>query len=257
MTRFLTALAALFGIAAAAFAQDASRSEAQGPGSTRVFALAAPAVTGESYAITGRVAYEGVAGDGYLEMWSHFADGSRYFSRTLDARGLLAKLTGSSPERAFVLPFFLGEGGPRPTRLEVNVVLPGAGQVVVSGLRFVPDANEALAPGAWWSDRTGGLLGGAAGGAAGVLGGVIGVLGSLGRGRRFVLAGLLALGVSGLVCLAAGVTALALGQPYGVWYPLVLLGVIEPVIAFSLLPQVRRRYEALELRRMSALDARA
>jgi hypothetical protein len=248
--------AAFLALAAPAFAEAGGPVAVDGPGSTRIFSLDAPGVTGDSYAITGRVAYDDVAGDGYLEMWSDFAEGGRYFSRTLAASGPLAKLSGSSPERDFALPFFLTPDAPRPSRLEVNVVLPGAGHVVVSDLRFVPDASAATVPGAWWSDRTGGLLGGAAGSAVGMLGALIGVLCSLGRGRRFVLAGLLALGVSGLVLLAAGGLALAVRQPYGVWYPLVLLGGIDAVVAFSLLPTARRRYEELELRRMRALDAR-
>jgi hypothetical protein len=233
------------------------RAEVSGPASAPIFSVDSPVVSGDSYAITGRVAYEGVVGDGYLEMWSHFADGSRYFSRTLDTSGPMAKLSGSSEGRAFTLPFFLPADAPRPTRLEVNVVLPAAGHVVVSGLRFEPDARAAATPGAWWSERTGGWIGGAAGSAVGLFGALIGVLCSLGRGRRLVLAGLLALGISGLALLTLGGIALALGQPYAVWYPLLLLGVLDPVLAFSLLPTARRRFEALELRRMRAADARA
>jgi hypothetical protein len=54
--------------------------------------------------------------------------------------------------------------------------------------------------------------------------------------------------------LAVGLVALALGQPYAVWYPLLLMGVLDPVLAFSLLPSARRRFEEIELRRMRALD---
>jgi len=92
--------------------------------------------------------------------------------------------------------------------------------------------------------------------AVGILGALIGTLCSLGRGRRFVLTGLVAIGISGLLLLAVGGAALALGQPYEVWYPLVLMGLLDPVLAFSLLPGARRRFEAVELRRMQALDLR-
>jgi hypothetical protein len=68
------------------------------------------------------------------------------------------------------------------------------------------------------------------------------------------MAGLLALGASGLASLAVGLVALALDQPYAVWYPLLLMGVLDPVLAFSLLPSARRRFEEIELRRMRALD---
>jgi len=137
-------------------------------------------------------------------MWSVFPDGSRYFSRTLDERGPLAKLRGASPARPFALPFFLQPDSRRPLRLEVNVVLPAGGRVTLDALRFGSDAAA--------------------------------------------LAGLLALGFSGLGLLAGGGVALALGQPYAVWYPLVLMGVLDPVLAFSLLPTARRRFEALALR---------
>jgi hypothetical protein len=218
--------------------------EAHGAGTHPIAVVEAPPVSGEQYAVTGQVAYEGVAGTGYLEMWSIFPDGSRYFSRTLDERGPLAKLSGSSRARGFVLPFFLGEGAPRPLRLELNVVLPGAGRVTLSDLRLASGPGALSTPGAWWTPETAGWIGGAAGSASGIFGAVIGTLASLGRGRRFALAGLLALGVAGLVLLAAGLAALALGQPFEVWYPLVLLGVIDPVVAFSLLPTLRRRFAA-------------
>ena len=219
--------------------------EARGPTTERIAVFESPAVSGDRYAVTGTVAYEGVEGDAYLEMWSVFPDGGRYFSRTLDVAGPLGKLRGSSPARAFALPFFLTPDAPRPVRLEVNVVLPAAGHVTVSGLELGSGEGAMSMPGAWWSAETGGWIGGAVGGAVGVLGALLGTLCSLGRGRGFVIAGLLALGVSGLALLALGGVALALGQPYEVWYPLVLVGVIDPVVAFSLLPTARRRFEAV------------
>jgi hypothetical protein len=231
------------------------RTEVEGPASARILVVEAPAVEGDAYAIQGRVAYEGVEGDGYLEMWSVFPDGSRYFSRTLETTGPLARLRGSSPERDFTLPFFLTPDAPRPSRLEVNVVLPAAGRVRVGHLRFQGDLDAATPADAWWSPAAGGWIGGVAGSAVGVLGAAIGTLCSFGRGRRFVMAGLLAMGVGGLLALVAGLVALAMGQPYAVWYPLLLLGGLTPALAFTLRPTARRRFEALELRRMQALDA--
>jgi hypothetical protein len=257
--RILCSLALL--IDATVALADPTSPEAQGfhvsgPATAQIAAFASPAVPGDVYAVTGTVAYEGVEGDGYLEMWSEFPDGSRYFSRTLDEQGPLAVLRGSSPERPFALPFLLPPDSPRPTRLEVNVVLPAGGKVTVRGLRLGSGAEAMRAPGAWWSPEAAGWIGGAAGGAVGLFGALVGTLCSLGRGRRFVLAGLVALGVSGLALLAAGGVALGLGQPYEVWYPLVLMGILDPVLAVSLLPTARRRFEALELRRMQALDTR-
>jgi hypothetical protein len=226
--------------------------EVRGPASERIAVIDSPAVAGEPYAITGTVTYRGVEGEGYLEMWSSFPDGGRYFSRTLEEAGPLGKLRGSSSERPFVLPFTLTPDAPRPVRLELNVVLPGAGHVTVGNLRLASGSEATSAPGAWWSAESAGLIGGAAGSAVGLFGALAGTLCSLGRGRHLVIGGLLALGSSGLALLAVGVAALALGQPYEVWYPLVLLGVLDPVLAFSLLPTARRRFEAAGLRRGQA-----
>jgi len=252
-----TALMVLLGPRAALAAADdlAEQSfEVHGPTTQRLAALDAPAVAGDSYGFTGTVSYEGVAGDAYVEMWSEFPDGSRYFSRTLDTRGPTAKLTGTAASRDFALPFFLKPDAARPVRLEVNVVLPGAGRVVVRDVRFASGSDFTTAPGAWWSAQTAGWIGGIAGSAVGLFGALIGTLASLGRGRRFVIGGLLALAAVGSVLLVVGVIARANGQPYEVWYPLLLLGVLDPVLALSLLPTARRRFE--ELRRSQALDAR-
>jgi hypothetical protein len=226
------------------------------PTTQQILVIEHPPVAGAGYQVTGSVAYQEVAGEGYLEMWSEFPDGSRYFSRTLEASGPMAKLSGSSAGRAFVLPFFLQADSPRPTRLEVNVALPAGGRVEVRDLRFGGEPGAAAATGAWWSPQTAGLLGGAGGSVVGLLGAAIGTLCSLGRARHFVFAALWALAGSGVVMLAAGGAALALGQPYEVYYPLLLLGVLDPVLALSLLPTARKRYETIELRRMQAFDAR-
>jgi hypothetical protein len=228
--------------------------EVRGPATQLVGVLEAPAVTGDQYAIRGNVAYEGVEGVGYIEMWSVFPDGGRYFSRTLGESGPMGKLHGTSAVRPFVLPFLLTPEAARPVRLEVNVVLPAGGRVTLSDLAFASGPSAMATPGAWWSGPSSGLLGGMLGGGVGVLGAVIGTLCSMGRARRFVMVGLLAIGAKGLLLLGAGGLALALGQPYEVWYPLLLMGVLAPALGFGLLPTARRRYEALELRRMQAMD---
>jgi hypothetical protein len=77
----------------------------------------------------------------------------------------MAKLTGTFEARAFALPFYLSSASPRPARLEVNVVLPARGRVVVRDLRLSTAAEALSTPGAWWSDQMGGWIGGIAGGA--------------------------------------------------------------------------------------------
>jgi hypothetical protein len=52
-----------------------------------------------------------------------------------------------------------------------------------------------------------------------------------------------------------GVVALLLAQPYAVYYPLLLSGMIGTVLGFTLPRTLNKRYEELELRRMQAFDA--
>jgi hypothetical protein len=217
-----------------------------GPTTQPLFALEAPPVAAASYQIAGTVAYEGVEGSGYLEMWSVFPDGSRYFSRALDRAGPMAALAGRSDPRPFALPFFLQEGGPRPVRLEVNVVLPAGGRVRVSDLRFASPL-ETRAPGAWWSPEQGGLLGAVAGTVLGLVGAAVGTLCSLGVARPLVEALLRALAFAGLASLAGAALALASGQPYEVWYPLALTGGLATLLSPAILRVARRRYAAAAL----------
>lgn len=224
-----------------------------GPSVTPLLVIDAPRIEGTSYQITGTVRYENVEDEGYLEMWSHFPDGSRYFSRTLDVTGPMARLAGSSRARPFALPFFMNADTPAPTRLELNVALPGRGRVTLESLRLSSVGGSA---GAWWTPRSAGLVGGIGGSVVGVLGGVVGILCSLGVARRLVEGLLWALLVVGITCLVGGVAALALGQPYAVYYPLLLGGVLDPLIAIFALRTARKRYEAIELRTMQACDLR-
>jgi hypothetical protein len=265
-------------------------------GAHPVLRLENPAVTSPRYAIEGRVRYAGIRRVGYLEMWSYFPDGGAYFTRTLapPGSGPMAQLTGDSDWRTFSLPF---TSRPRylPRTLEVNVVLPGGGGTVwlgpaklvqappttgpapavapiappqpaptsASGSSAAPAPAPPEIPGAprrstaWWDDRTGGLLGGVLGTALGLYGATVGILVSRGRARAFVVALTLAVSLTCVAMLAAGLTALLLGQPYAVWYVLVLSGAIGSLVVPAMLPTIRHRYEQVELRRMSVLDAGA
>jgi hypothetical protein len=224
-----------------------------------VLTLTQPPITRARYAITGSVRYEGVQGTAFLEMWSVFPDGGRYFSRTLADVGPLKGLQGSSEWRPFVLPFFNREGAPPPTTLIVNVALPGPGTVHLRPLRLVqygPGEDPLAMHGQWWGERTGGLVGGLLGGALGCLGAVIGWLSSTGRARSFVLVMMKILIGLGVAALLAGALAFFQGQPYAVYYPLLLLGILASVICGGLLRPIRHRYEAVELRRIRAADVR-
>src|SRR5262249_27869695 len=148
------------------------------------------------YAITGEMKYEGVKGDGFLEMWNCFPPDkpgmfeNKYFSRTLDASGDLGKITGTSGWRAFNLPFDRTGSKTKPTRLEINLVFPGQGTAYLGPIKLVEyegDLGLQKHARAWWSDRAAGMIGGIGGGVLGTLGGLLGTLGAKGRCRRFVV----------------------------------------------------------------------
>lgn len=215
----------------------------------RLAEIDSPKISGDRYSVVGRVRYESVEGAGYLEMWSVFADGGRYFSRTLAVSGPLGKIQGTSGWRAFELPFFL-EGHAAPNRLELNLVLSGRGAVTLGPLSLTTTGGTA----GWWSERTAGIVGAIAGSVIGLIGAVLGVLAAKARARRFVIGALLAMVASGAVLLCVGVAAVVAGQPSHVWYPMLLAGTIPFVLGLALRRPLRSRYAEVELRRMRALD---
>jgi hypothetical protein len=236
------------------------------PLQAQILKIAKPAVAKMSYAIVGEIKYEGIAGDGYLEMWNYFPpvkagmpEGS-YFSRTLGVSGEMGKITGTSQWRRFMLPFDrTGASGP-PTRLEMNLFLPGRGTVYLGPVKLVEypgsfmEGQNAVGN-AWWSDRTSGWIGGIGGATLGSLGSLLAWLASRGKSRSFVLVTSIALVVVGVMATLAGIIALAMRQPYGVWFLLLLVGVLLLGIFTFRLQNYQKQYAELELRRMAAIDA--
>ena len=235
-----------------------------GGGVVRVLELKEPKIAHASYAIRGQVKYADVKGKAYIEMWSHFPDGSFFFSRTLDTSGPMGQLQGTSDWREFVLPFF-SSPGKLPSKLEVNIVLPHGGSVQLGEAKLVQPLGDPAAQragrgagaGAWWTDRQGGRIGGVLGSSLGIIGAAIGGLTGTARSRRLAvsLAVTTVIFCGGLLLL--GFAALLLKQPYAVCYPLVLCGGIGTVVVGSLIPAMKRRYAELELRKMSAADVLA
>jgi hypothetical protein len=216
-----------------------------------------PGVKLPIYALRGRIKYEGVEGAGYLEMWNYFPGGGAYFSRTLAGTGPMKALNGTSGWRDVVVPFFATGTPMRPSKLVVNLVLPSKGKVWLGPLKlfqYGPNEDPLALAAAWWTDRQGGLIGGIGGGTMGLLGAMIGILSGAGRGRSFVIGLLVALTVIGAVALATGIYALARGQPFGVFYPLMLGGGLPAVICGGLIPTTRKRYAQIELRKIAAAD---
>lgn len=113
-----------------------------------------------------------------------------------------------------------------------------------------------------WFDpqRFGSLYGGIGGGALGLTGAFIGGFGSWaaqrGRHRGLVLGCMGVIGAYCLLSLLTGVAALILGQPYGIWYPLSLIGMVGALTCLGLIPMMRKRYSEAESRRMDAAALR-
>lgn len=222
-----------------------------------IFELSDPGISTPVFAITGEVRCENVRGRGYLEIWSHFADGGTFFSRTLGS-GPLAPLAGTSGWRPFVVPFFNRPEGPPPVRLSFGIHHPGGGKVLLRSVRLVQYAageDPLRQSGQWWSERQGGLVGGIVGSLVGLLGALVGMLAGSGRARGVAFGALRMMQVIGAIALVLGVAALVRAQPYAVFYPLLLIGVLASALPIVLTPTLRKRYEDSELRRMAALDA--
>jgi len=227
------------------------------PRTIPLFAIDQPGVKAPRFVLRGEVRGEGIEGQAYLEMWSFFAGGGRYFSRTLAQIGPMASLSGTFRFRPFVLPF-TAEPGMSLEKLVVNVAFPGRGTVIMGPLRLVDlesGDDPLLPPGAWLTYRQIGLLGEIGGSFLGVLGALIGVLAERRKARSVVLASLKGMLVLGIASLAAAALGWWSAQPPALLFLLLLVGVLCTALPAGLLGKVRRQYEEKEFRRMRALDA--
>jgi hypothetical protein len=104
-----------------------------------------------------------------------------------------------------------------------------------------------------------GAIGGGVGGSlAGMLGAITGILAPRGRGKVPVIAAWVLFMLAGTLSLALGVVALVSGQPYGIWYPLLLVGVIlEGVCTPLLFAVVLPVYRMAEARKLAAEEIRS
>ena len=234
------------------------RATASGPTSFHLVTIDHPQIAGPRYVVSGEVRYQGVEGQGYVEMWTVFPDGRRFFSRTLAAQGPLAALHGESSWRRFELPFDMSGTSQAPSRLEINLALPGRGAVWLGPMHLQRAAAQPdAALGGWWSARSGTLFGAMLGSLVGVVGAIIGVLGGRGKARRTVLALLVGMIAVGGCLVLVGAAAALSSQPRHVWYPLLVIGGASSLIGLVILPAMRRRFAADELRRIEAMDAGA
>jgi len=233
--------------------------EADRPLRTTIATLQPTGISTFHYSVRGTIRYEDVEQPGHLELWSHFPDGGQFFTRTMSDAGPMSTIHGTSGPREFDLPFQSSEEHGVPTKLEINLILPAAGKVWIGPLSVLEmDAGELNAavtpPGAWWSMRTSGLVGGIAGAVLGILGAMIGILSGMGQARTTVIGIGWSVLVFGLICLGVGIVALVTTQPYYIYFPLLLTGIVCSGTTGLILPTIKRRYADAELHRMSAMD---
>lgn len=139
-----------------------------------------------------------------------------------------------------------------PIQMDLKLTLLGEGTVYLRPIKLWGLKSSG---GWWWSEQQGGLIGGIGGSVIGCLGGLLGWLASKGKGRNFVLGTMKLLIVAGVLLTLAGLIAALLKQPYFVWYALLLPGVILVLVLSLNMHSIRRRYDELEIRRMTSMDA--
>ena len=90
--------------------------------------------------------------------------------------------------------------------------------------------------------------------AAGIVGSLAGVLAPRGKCKRLVMTLHFGLIVISIGLLGAGIIAFVDKQPYGVWYGLMLPGVIGTAVLGSLTHTLLVRYRQAEMRKSLASD---
>ncbi len=214
--------------------------------------LEGPAISQPFFGLRMQIRHQDVAPDGAIQMDAAFGPGEVYFSRQ--------PLAGTGPWRTLELPFNASQpnGAWRtPTALRLRVILPGGGRVGIAGPTLVQAASWgelARAAGAWWSASEAGWIGAVGGVLFGSLGALVGILVGRGRARNLALTLCWLAAALGCAALIAGLIAVAAGQDYVVYYPLLLIGGLGVVMFPLFALRSRRAYTGGELRRMRARD---
>jgi MFS family permease len=89
---------------------------------------------------------------------------------------------------------------------------------------------------------------------AGLLGGLVGWLVPRGRARNFILRTWFTVWAAAVALLVLGIVALANGQPWGVWYGLLLPGAIATLVVGANSLVILKKYREVEERRLAAKD---
>jgi hypothetical protein len=98
------------------------------------------------------------------------------------------------------------------------------------------------------------IPGAAYGVAAALMGGLVGWLVPRARARKLILRSWFVLWAIAVAMLGTGVVALAGGQPWGVWYGLVLPGAIGTLVLGANTFVIQKRYREAEERHVAAKD---
>ncbi len=227
-----------------------------------------PNLTQRYFALTGMIRYNQIQGIGHLGMYIYYSEEEKSLQRTFGTEGPMRQLAGSSDWRPFML-LIKRKGDPPqlPYKLKFEVFLPGTGTVYLSPIRLVQFADQVACDtfikslshssgvkNVWWTNRTAGWIGAIGGASIGLLGALIGILNGMGKGKLVVITALRLLLIFGCVSLGAGIFALIQSQPYAVYYPLLLPGVLCTILSLSLYRGIIRRFEQIELRKMQAMD---
>jgi hypothetical protein len=136
-----------------------------------------------------------------------------------------------------------------PMDLELKLSLPRSGTIYLRPVKILGVV------GSWWTPQQISLIGGIGGSVIGCFGALLGLLASRGKARTFVLTTMKIFIALGILLTIAGFAAVVSGQPYAVWYALLLPGVILTLVFSLTLPSIQRRYDELEIRRMTSVDA--
>jgi len=89
---------------------------------------------------------------------------------------------------------------------------------------------------------------------AGLMAALVAWLVPRGRARTFILRAWFALWASAIVLLVLGIVALLTGQPWGIWYGLLLPGVIGTLVVGGNFLVILEKYREVEERRVAAKD---
>lgn len=158
------------------------------------------------------------------------------------------EISGTANWRLYQLNVDRTAAGGLPTQLELKLSMPANGTVYLRPVKLLGTVRN------WWSPELAGLIGGIGGSVIGCFGGLLGCLAGMGKARRFVL-GMTRIFIGlGILLTIAGLVAVALHQPYAVWYALLLPGgILTLVFGVNLYP-IKRRYDDMEIRRMTSVD---